>query len=90
MQSLFQDLSKNQKISTKKFHEIIVKTFFTNKTNENYLNPTLTPKFIFMPVIKQTTSTLESQIIGGVGIIGGLDIVIISNRGVGIIGGWTL
>ena len=33
-------------------------------------------------------STLESRIIGGVGIIGGLDIVIIiNNRGVGIIGG---
>ena len=32
--------------------------------------------------------TLESQIIGGVGIIGGLDIVIIiNNRGVGIIEG---
>ena len=36
--------------------------------------------------------TLESRIIEGVGIIGGLDIVIIiNNRGVGIIGrgGWT-
>ena len=33
-------------------------------------------------------STLEPQIIGGVGIIGGLDIVIIiNNKGVGIIGG---
>ena len=35
-------------------------------------------------------STLESRIIGGVGIIGGSNIVIIiNNRGVGIIGGWT-
>ena len=58
MQNLFQDLSKNQKISTKKFHEIIVKAIFINKTNENYLNPTLIPKFVFMPVIKQTTSTM--------------------------------
>ena len=70
MQNLFQDLSKNQKISTKNFHKIIAKAFFINKTNENYLKPTLIPKFIFMSVIKQTTSTLESRIIGGVGIIG--------------------
>ena len=35
-----------------------------------------------------TKYTLASRIIGGVGIIGGLDIVIIiNNRGVGIIGG---
>ena len=56
MQSFFEDLSKNQKISTKKFHEIIVTAFFINKTNENYLNPTLIPKVIFMPAIKQTAS----------------------------------
>ena len=37
---------------------------------------------------KKLVFTLESRIIGGAGIIGGLDIVInISNRGVGIIGG---
>ena len=34
--------------------------------------------------LKKTESTLESRMIGGVGIIGGLDIVIIiNNRGVG-------
>ena len=42
---------------------------------------------------KKLIFTLESRIIGGVGIIVGLEIVInISNRGVGIIGGeggWT-
>ena len=55
MQDLFQNLSKNQRTSTKKFHEIIVKAFFCiNKTNENYLNPALIPKVIFMPVINQT------------------------------------
>ena len=56
MPNLFQDLNKNQKISTKKLPEIIVKAFFINKTNENYLNPTLIPKVIFMPAIKQTAS----------------------------------
>ena len=44
MPNLFQDLNKNQKLSTKKLPKIIVKTFFINKTNENYLNPTLIPK----------------------------------------------
>ena len=38
--------NKNQKISTKKLPEIIVKAFLSDKTNENYLNPTFIPKVI--------------------------------------------
>ena len=43
-----------------------------------------------MVVLLGKLATLESRIIGGVGIIGGLDIVIIINNrggGIGIIGG---
>ena len=47
MQNLFQDLSKNQKISTKKFHEIIVTTFFINKTNKKLFKPHTYPKSYF-------------------------------------------
>ena len=45
-------------------------------------------RHFFHQTKKSFLRTLESRIIGGVGIIGGLDIVIINNnRGVGIIGG---
>ena len=53
MQNWFEELSEKE-LSTKKFHEIIVKAFFINKTNENYLNATLIPIVIFMTAIKQT------------------------------------
>lgn len=46
MKNLFQDLKKKW-LSTKKFHEIIVKAFFINTTNKNYLNPTLISKMLF-------------------------------------------
>ena len=45
MQNFFQEMSKKG-LSTKKFHEIIVKAFFINTTNENYLNPTLIPNIL--------------------------------------------
>ena len=47
--------------------------------------------FFVMLIVSRLCSTLESQIIGAVGIIGGLDIVIIINNrgrgGVGILAG---
>ena len=49
MQNLFQDLSKKE-LSTKKFHENIVKAFFINTINEDCLNPIHMQKnVIFMP-----------------------------------------
>ena len=49
MQNSFQDLSKKG-LSTKKFHEIIVKVFFIDKINENCLTPNHMQKnVIFMP-----------------------------------------
>ena len=47
MQNYFQELSKKG-LSTKKFHEIIVKALFINTTNENCLNPTLIPNMLML------------------------------------------
>ena len=61
----FKIWARTEKFQWKKFHEIIVKAFFINKTNENYLNPTLIPKVIFMSAIKQTTIYLLMHLING-------------------------
>ena len=55
MQNLFQDLSKKE-LSTKKFHENIVKAFFINTINEDRLNPYTYAKCYFhaTTAIKQT------------------------------------
>ena len=46
LQNLFQDLSK-KRLSTKKIHKIIVKAFFINTINEDYLNPIHIQKMLF-------------------------------------------
>ena len=49
MQNLFQDLNKKE-LSTKKFHENIVKAFSINSINEDCLNPIHMQKNVtFMP-----------------------------------------
>ena len=58
MRNLLQDLSKKE-LSMKKFHENIVKAFFINTINEDYLNPIHMQKkcyFYATTAIEETTT----------------------------------